>query len=165
MKKVLTLMLVGGILTGCSGFVNQESIAYVDPKKMNTESELYTYVVKIDKLLRVYDKEKTQTTKLDLDAEELKVKLGLSHEQTEKLVKLAEDLDQINSQNYPILFTMFLGLNSNPSSSTNRAKFWSSLDNLINKTYEARNNQIKAKRDILIQPQPAKKPPKIVIKP
>ncbi len=150
MKKVcLILSLL--LLPACSGFVNQERVYYTDLKKANVDSELITYVVKIDEILKVYDRETTTESNLNLDSEKLASQLNISHKQAEKLVKIAEDLDQINSQNYPMLFTIFLGLNANPSNPQNRQQFWESLNGLIEKTYESRNLQIEVQKEILLK--------------
>jgi len=144
MKKLL-IPIITLSLAGCgamSGFVNQERIVYKDDSGSPVKSELVTYVTKVDEILKVYDKESTSEVGLDLDAEDLAAKLKVDITTAEKLVKFAADLDQVNSQNYPILFTIFLGLNANPSSSENREKFWNSLSLLINRTYDTRDKEI-----------------------
>lgn len=144
MKNTLLLIISTSLLVGCStlqslqGYVNQEYIDYTNPLVSGRESELYTYVVKVDELLKVYGKENTTKTNLKLDSKQLATALDISNEEAQKIIKIATDLDQINSQNYPILFTIFMGLNANPSSEKNRSEFWNALNKVTDTTFEIR---------------------------
>ena len=126
--------------------MNQERIIYRTNSGKIVKSELVTYVTKVDDLLKVYGKEKSNGLDLSIPIREPVGELNLSKQ--EELIQLAETLDQINSQNYPILFTIFLGLNANPSNSENRQAFWKSLDSLIKETYDTRKKQIEIYREI-----------------
>ena len=69
----------------------------------------------------------------------------IDYEKLEKVIKLAQDLDQINSQYYPFLFTTFLGLNSNPTNETNREHFWETVKQLTTSIDEVRKLEIEKK--------------------
>jgi|APIni6443716594_1056825.scaffolds.fasta_scaffold1019707_1 3-methyladenine DNA glycosylase Mpg len=145
MKNTLLVISIG-FLTGCStlqGYVNQERIEYVNPLESGKKSELYTYVVKVDELLKVYGKENNTKTDVTLDAKKVEASLNVSHEDAQKIIKIANDLDQVNSQNYPILFTIFMGLNANPSSKENRDEFWKALNKVTDNTLESRRLGLK----------------------
>lgn len=142
MIRLITTLALAVSLSGCiNGFVNKERIK--DP--VTQKDELYTYITRIDQLLDVYAVD--ETTKADFklvldELEKLKGESSASFENTKAAQLLAEKLDQINSQNYPILFSIVVGLNSNPSSKDNQKSFWNTLNNLIDKTHATRQEQL-----------------------
>ena len=148
MKKIFTAFTLTISVTGCNslqslqGYVNQEHIKYTPESKSDRTSELYTYVVKVDELLKVYGKENNNKSELTLELEKLKLNGTLKNEETQKLIKLASDLDQLNSQNYPILFTIFMGLNANPSSKENRDSFWTAVNKVSDNTLALRKLEL-----------------------
>ncbi|MCS6135627.1 hypothetical protein G3496_11840 [Shewanella baltica] len=139
--KVFLLLSSLTILNGCAGldgFVNQERIQ--DP--LTKQEELYTYITRVDKLLNIYAVDETTKASLKLALSKIETNAEGDINNSKAAKMLAEELDQINSQNYPILFSIVLGLNSNPSSEKNQEKFWESLNNITNQTYSTREREI-----------------------
>lgn len=139
--KVFLLLSSLTILNGCvglDGFVNQERIQ--DPS--TKQEQLYTYITRVDKLLNIYAVDETTkaSLKLALSKVETNAEGDINNSKAAKM--LAAELDQINSQNYPILFSVVLGLNSNPSSEKNQEQFWKSLNSITNQTYSTRQKEI-----------------------
>ena len=156
--RTLLLSLITLLLASCSsfqGYVNQEAIATEDstPNKWGLNpkgTEIVTYVQNVDELISVYQTTKESETNLDLSGitgDQVTVQLG--HKYSEALNKIAEDLDQVNSENYPLLFTTFLGLNANPSNADNRNAFWGTLQAVISSSKEKRTLQLKSELEVL----------------
>lgn len=120
-RLAATLLIAPGfLLAGCQG------VTIINYAKEGEAPEYYAIVRNPEETFRIYAMELDTTMKATVGTGQVNVGAEGQFDQT--VVKLAEQLDQLNSQVLAQYKAAFFGLNSNPK--LNREAYWKSLDEI-----------------------------------
>ena len=131
------------ILGGCSYTIERKTIKTTIQEndkisQITEESNPVGFFTNPDKIAAIFAKENS----LNLAASIEKLDSNLGIEYKEKVVALAETLDQVNSQLYGQLQVAAFAINANPSNEKNIENFWQSYNALSKTTIKARQVSI-----------------------